>query len=44
MAEAYVKLILAGKKTLKQVPEKLREEVKNLLDDAGWTAHAEENA
>ena len=36
MAEAYAILILAGKKTLEQVPEKLREEVERLLEEAGW--------
>ncbi len=32
MAEAYVKLIKAGKKTIDDVPAKLREIVQTLLD------------
>lgn len=35
MAEAYAKLILAGKKTLEQIPEKIRAEVKAILDKQG---------
>ena len=42
MAEAYAKLVLAGKKTLEQVPEKLRDEVQVLLEEAGWVSPAEE--
>lgn len=34
MAEAYAKLILAGKKTIDQVPEKIRAEVQAILDKA----------
>ena len=34
MAEAYAKLILAGKKTIEQVPEKIRAEVQAILDKA----------
>ena len=38
MAEAYAKLILAGKKTIEQVPEKIRAEVQAILDKAGDNA------
>ena len=38
MAEAYAKLILAGKKTIEQVPEKIRAEVQAILDKAGYNA------
>lgn len=38
MAEAYAKLILAGKKTIEQVPEKIRAEVQAILDRAGYNA------
>lgn len=41
MVEAYAKLIMAGKKTLDQVPEKLRETVKKLLEEAGWKPEPE---
>ena len=34
MAEAYAKLILAGKKSIDQVPEKIRAEVQAILDKA----------
>ena len=32
MADSYAKLILAGKKTIEQVPKKLRKEVQAILD------------
>lgn len=38
MAEAYAKLILAGKKSIDQVPEKIRAEVQAILDRAGYNA------
>ena len=38
MAETYAKLILAGKKTIEQVPEKIRAEVQAILDRAGYNA------
>lgn len=38
MAEAYAKLILAGKKTIEQVPEKIRAEVQAILDKAANNA------
>ena len=41
MIEAYVKLIMAGKKTLEQVPEKIRDAVKELLEEAGWKPESE---
>lgn len=33
MAQAYVNLIKAGKKTIDQVPEAIREEVRKLLEE-----------
>ena len=36
MAEAYAKLIMAGKKTLNDVPAKIRAEVRAILNAAGW--------
>ena len=36
MAEAYAKLIMAGKKTLDDVPAKIRADVQAILDAAGW--------
>ncbi len=33
MAKIYVKLILAGKKTIDEVPEGLREEVLKILEE-----------
>ena len=44
MAEAYAKLIMAGKKTIEQVPEKIREEVQAILDAHGWNPPAGGNA
>lgn len=35
MVELYVKLIKAGKRTLEQVPEQLREEVRKALENEG---------
>jgi hypothetical protein len=37
MAMAYAKLIMAGLKTMDDVPEKLKPAVQKILDDAGWT-------
>jgi hypothetical protein len=37
MATAYAKLIMAGRKTINDVPEKLRADVQAILDEAGWT-------
>jgi hypothetical protein len=37
MAMAYAKLIMAGRKTIDDVPAKLRDEVQAILDEAGWT-------
>lgn len=42
MAEAYARLIMAGRKTIEQVPEKLRDEVQAILDAHGWKP-AEDN-
>ena len=36
MAEAYAKLIMAGKKTMDDVPDKLKESVQAILDEHGW--------
>lgn len=36
MAEAYAKLIMAGKKTMNDVPDKLKEAVRAILDEHGW--------
>lgn len=33
MAEIYKQLILSGKKTIEDVPEKIRAEVQRLLDE-----------
>ena len=37
MAMAYAKLIIAGLKTIDDVPDKLKPAVQALLDEAGWT-------
>lgn len=36
MAKIYMKRILEGQKTLDDVPERLREDVLELLTKAGW--------
>jgi hypothetical protein len=36
MAEAYARLIMLGKKTIEQVPERIRAEVQAILDEHGW--------
>ena len=36
MAEAYAKLIMAGKKTMADVPSKLKKAVQKILDEQGW--------
>lgn len=36
MAEAYAKLIIIGKKTIDDVPEKLKAKVQEILDAAGY--------
>ena len=40
MAEAYAKLILAGKKTIQDTPDRLKDAVKEILYslDCGWMA------
>lgn len=43
MAEAYAKLIMAGKKTIEQVPAKIKEDVLTILEELGWEAHSTEN-
>lgn len=42
MAEAYAKLVMAGKKTIEQVPAKIRAEVQAILDAAGYKPSEEE--
>ena len=37
MVELYVSLILKGKRTIDQVPVRIREEVKELLKEEGVT-------
>ena len=41
MAEAYAKLIMAGKKTINDAPEKIRAAVQAVLDAAGWKPNEE---
>lgn len=41
MAAVYANLIIKGKKTLDEVPEKIRSEVKQLLIDQGYSELAE---
>lgn len=36
MAKVYATLIMKGKKTIKDVPEQLKEEVIKILVDAGY--------
>lgn len=36
MAKVYADLIIKGKKTLEDVPEKLREQVKKILKERGY--------
>ena len=36
MAKIYARLIVKGVKTLGDVPETIREEVKAVLDEWGW--------
>lgn len=36
MASVYASLIRKGKKTLEDVPEKLRPEVEEILRNTGW--------
>ena len=43
MAEAYAKLILRGVKTIDDVPEKLRDAVREILTEAGYESDAEKN-
>ena len=43
MAKAYAELIMKGVKTLDDVPGRILEDVKKILDAAGWK-QPEENA
>ena len=36
MARVYADLIMKGKKTIADVPDKLKEAVQKILDEAGW--------
>lgn len=41
MAEVYANLIIKGKKTIDEVPEKIRDEVKAILTEKGFPELAE---
>lgn len=41
MAAVYANLIIKGKKTIDEVPEKIRDEVKAVLTEKGFTELAE---
>ena len=41
MAEAYAKLIMMGKKTIDDVPEKLKAKVREILAAAGYESDTE---
>jgi hypothetical protein len=41
MATVYADLIIKGKKTINEVPEKIRDEVRNILIDKGYPDLAE---
>lgn len=36
MVQVYVDLILKGKKTIDDVPERIREQVRKVLEDQGY--------
>lgn len=40
MARIYATLIEEGKKTLDQVPARLRAEVERILEEDGWTPNS----
>ena len=42
MAEVYASLIIKGRKQIEQVPEKIRDEVKQILIDKGFPELAEQ--
>ena len=42
MAKVYANLIMKGKKTLDDVPEQLKQEVTDILTDAGWVTEGED--
>lgn len=42
MAEVYASLIIKGIKQIEQVPEKIRDEVKQILVDRGYKELAEQ--
>ena len=44
MARVYADLIMKGKKTMADVPDKLKEDVQKILDEAGWTPPNEADA
>lgn len=41
MAEVYANLIIKGKKTIDDVPDKLKDEVKEILTEKGYAELAE---
>lgn len=41
MADVYANLIIKGKKMIEEVPEKIRDEVKQILTDRGHAELAE---
>lgn len=42
MAEVYASLIIKGRKQIEQVPEKIRDKVKQILVDRGYKELAEQ--
>ena len=42
MAEVYASLIIKGRKQIERVPEKIRDEVKQILIDKGFPELAEQ--
>ncbi|MEE8886715.1 MAG: CD1375 family protein [Eubacteriales bacterium] len=44
MAEVYASLIIKGIKQIEQVPEKIRDDVKQILIDRGYPELAKEDA
>lgn len=43
MVEVYANLIVKGRKTIHEVPEKIRDEVRELLIEKGYPELTEEN-
>jgi len=40
MAAIYANLIMKGKKTIDDVPDHLKQEVQDILEDLGWVENA----